>query len=407
TETDDPGTDDPGTDDPGTDDPGTDDPGTDDPEKPQMDRPEARRLRFAEKAKFRRLIQRADRNLYQRNLELASETARQAGDLLAGDPEASSLDDEGQELVELAASVVKMSENLQGFWQQVMTSGRENDGDIPVDDSGERFVTVVESGQDYIIIRSAGTNLRYRYREMPAGLAMYLADSGEKEDVPTWNIQKATFYAVNRRVDLKYGDRALTFILAAEQDGHDLGYLRDYLRFDFNEIGRPAAPLPAREASRLQSEVRELKKLLEIPSRIGALSVEECVTLSGAASAKMDDLAEDQNLQRAAIGEIIRQLAIQAGDVDLALESVSEQRCWVKFDTIDLTVETLNDLSGRELDRENARLCIDSYLRFRKSSQNDVAAGSKIRKLHQRLDALAKEAGFDDLARQLGQLERP
>ena len=98
-------------------------------------------------------------------------------------------------------------------------------------------------------------------------------------------------------------------------------------------------------------------------------------------------------------------MAVQAGDVDLALESVAEQRFWTKVDTLDLTVETLNELAAQKLDRQNARLCIDSYLRFRKSSQEGVAAGSKIRKLHQRVEALAKEAGLTDMARQLAQIQ--
>ena len=378
---------------------------TDEPSEPEDRTAEPRSLNFQEKAQFRRLIQRADRKLYQRDLESALETARQAAALLEPGPEAGPLDEEGQALGEMGRSVVKMSENLQGFWQQVIQSGRENDGDIPIGDDGDRFVTVVESGDDYIIIRSAGANLRYLYREMPAGLAMDLADSGKKEDVPTWNVQKATFYAVYRRVDLKYGDRALEFIRSAEQDGHELGYLRQYLRGDFSAIGRPTAPVRELAGERLQREVRDLKKSLDIPSRVRALSPPECAKLAAAAEVEMDRLPEEQNLQRAAICEIIRELAVQAGDTDLALESITEQRFWAKVDTLDLTVETLNDLAGQKLDRQNARLCIDSYLRFRKSSQDDVAAGSKIRKLHQRIETLAKEAGLTDLSRQLAQIQ--
>ena len=300
-----------------------------------------------------------------------------------------------------------MSDDLQGFWDQVITSGKDNDGDIAIDDNGERFITVVGTGDDYIIIRSSGENLRYRYLEMPAGLAMDLAESGEKEDVPTWNIQKAAFYAVNRRVDLKYRDRALNCIALAEQDGHDLGYLRHYLTTDLEKIGSATSPVRLLDQDRLQSQIRDLKKEFEIPSRLASLSPQECETVSKRIASEMDLLDEAQNLKRSAMCEMIRQLAVQGGNVDLALESVEEQRVWAEFDVVDLKVETLNELAGQTLDSPNARLCADSYVRFRKSSQADVVAGAKLRKLHKRLEELCKEHSFSDLTRRLGQIQRP
>ena len=338
---------------------------------------------------------------------MAAEAGRQAKAIIEGDPVDENLSDESRELIELASAVEKMSDNLQGFWDQVIASGKENDGDIAIDNSGQRFITVVDTGDDYIIIRSSGENLRYRYLEMPAGLAMDLAESGEKEDVPTWNIQKATFYAVNRRVDLKYRDRALTCIALAEQDGHDLGYLRDYLKTDLEKIGSPASPVRLLDQDRLQSQIRDLKKEFELPSRLASLSPQECETVSKRMASEMDLLDQSENLKRNAMCEMIRQLAVQGGNVDLALESVEEQRVWAKFDVVDLKVETLNELAGQTLDSPNARLCVDSYVRFRKSSQADVVAGTKLRKLHKRLEELCKEHSFSDLIRRLGQIQRP
>lgn len=387
------------------------DPESNEPDSPDDEgvtkKPEPRVLSFGEKAQFRRLIQRADRNLYQRKFDMAAESGRQAKAIIEGDPVEGNLSDESQELVELASAIEKMSDNLQGFWDQVIASGKENDGDIPIDDSGQKFVTVVDTGDDYIIVRSSGENLRYRYLEMPAGLAKDLAESGEKEDVPTWNIQKGTFYAVHRHIDLKYRDLALNCIALAEQDGHDLGYLRHYLKTDLEKIGSPASAVRVLDTDRLQSQIRDLKKEFEIPSRLASLSPQECETVSMRMAAEMDLLDQAQNLKRSALCEMIRQLAIQGRNVDLALESVEEQRVWAEFDVVDLKVDTLNDLAGQNLDPSNARLCVDSYIRFRKSNQADVVAGSKLRKLHKRVEELANKHRFSDLTRTLGQLQRP
>ena len=105
-------------------------------------KPAPRVLSFGEKAQFRRLVQRADRNLYQRNFDMAAEVARQAKAIIEGDPVDENLSDESQELVELASAVEKMSDNLQGFWDIRKFPLRSSTKDHPDSDSGKKHTCI-------------------------------------------------------------------------------------------------------------------------------------------------------------------------------------------------------------------------------------------------------------------------
>ena len=378
--------------------------GGDGPAEPEPPKTEMRGLSFAEKARFRRLMQRADRNLFQRNFDGAAEAGGQASELfesILSDGQGATLNREAKKMQELALALDTLTGNLRGFWQQVETSGKENDGDIAI---REDFITVVEASDDYIIIRRRGSNLRYKYLELPAGLAMALGESGAQEDVPQWNIQKAAFYAVNRQVDLKYRDRAMEFVLLAERDGHDMAYMRNYLAFDWTDVGRPEGSPEQLDRAVQKKLIREMKEEWEIANRIDSLAADECEESLSRLLSEMDQFKEDEDSKRAAICELSRLLAVQAGLVDLALELVDEQRVWAQFDVMELKVETMNDLAGQKLNSANARLCVESYLRFRAADLGDVAAGTKIRKLHDRMTELATREGFSDLVRNLAQL---
>ncbi|MCH2180184.1 MAG: J domain-containing protein [Mariniblastus sp.] len=372
------------------------------PSDESVNKPSSTPLTFGENAAFRRLLQRADRQLFQRNTELAAQAGRQAQELLGPDAAVQSSESERGRLFQLAAAVVEMSGDLEGFWEEVKASGKSNDGDISI---RETFASVVEAADDYIIIRSAGENLRFAYMELPAGLAMALAESTDKEDVPTWNIYKAAFYAANRNVDLKYRDRAFDCLLIAEESGHDMGYLRTYLSTNVASIGRPDTPSEGLSEAVQSDEVRAVKKDLGMPSSLESLSKDECLSWVDRLDEQMIGMPADKTQERATLCELNRLLAIQAGQVDLALESLQEERVWARVDLVNESVETFNQLIQSDLDRSNSRLCIEAYLRFLRSNLGDLAQGSKLRKLQKRMAESATKNGFTDLSRELARMQ--
>jgi hypothetical protein len=106
---------------------------------------------------------------------------------------------------ELVAGLQELPKYVDGFWEAVREGlkGLEDAGELKV---GNTFVSIVEVGEGRLTIRANGQNRRYPLDELPAGLAVAIANRWF-DDRPENNVCLGAFYFVDPRTDIAEAKR--------------------------------------------------------------------------------------------------------------------------------------------------------------------------------------------------------
>jgi hypothetical protein len=156
------------------------------PEEPPVDP--------AQKARFTEELIAARKALGERNAQAAKEHIDAAVKLAASG-----------EQQELAGGIQALPKYVDGFWEAVREGlkGLEEAGELKV---GNTFVSIVEVGKERLTIRANGQNRRYPLDELPAGLAVAIANRWFDER-PDNKVYVGAFYFVDPRTDVAEAKR--------------------------------------------------------------------------------------------------------------------------------------------------------------------------------------------------------
>jgi hypothetical protein len=148
----------------------------------------------AQKARFTEELAAARKALGERNSQAAKEHIDAAVKLAASG-----------EQQELAAAIQALPKYVDGFWEAVREGlkGLEEAGELKV---GNTFVSIVEVGKGRLTIRANGQNRRYPLDELPAGLAVAIANRWF-DDRPDNKVYVGAFYFVDPRTDVAEAKR--------------------------------------------------------------------------------------------------------------------------------------------------------------------------------------------------------
>lgn len=101
---------------------------------------------------------------------------------------------------------------------------------------GEFTVAVVERGPDYISIRVAGQNRRYKLNVLPGNTGLALADFVLDANAPSTKVIKGSYLLVHPRIDEKQMANARALWEEAKQAGADIDHLLPALEDDYAAI---------------------------------------------------------------------------------------------------------------------------------------------------------------------------
>ena len=148
----------------------------------------------AQKARFIAELASARKALGERNTPAAKQHIEAAVRLAASG-----------EQKELAAGIQALPKYVDGFWEAVREGlkGLEEAGELKV---GNTFVSIVEVSKGRLTIRANGQNRRYPLDELPAGLAVAIANRWF-DDRPDNKVYVGAFYFVDPRTDVAEAKR--------------------------------------------------------------------------------------------------------------------------------------------------------------------------------------------------------
>jgi hypothetical protein len=148
----------------------------------------------AQKARFIAELASARKALGERNTPAAKQHIEAAVKLAASG-----------EQKELAAGIQALPKYVDGFWEAVREGlkGLEEAGELKV---GNTFVSIVEVSKGRLTIRANGQNRRYPLDELPAGLAVAIANRWF-DDRPDNKVYVGAFYFVDPRTDVAEAKR--------------------------------------------------------------------------------------------------------------------------------------------------------------------------------------------------------
>lgn len=148
----------------------------------------------AQKARFTEELVAARKALGERNSQAAKEHIDAAVKLAASG-----------EQQDLAAGIQALPKYVDGFWEAVREgqNGLEEAGELKV---GNTFVSIVEVGKGRLTIRANGQSRRYPLDELPAGLAVAIANRWF-DDRPDNKVYVGAFYFVDPRTDVAEAKR--------------------------------------------------------------------------------------------------------------------------------------------------------------------------------------------------------
>jgi hypothetical protein len=107
------------------------------------------------------------------------------------------------------------------------------------------MVVVVETFPDKIIIRSLGQNKTYPFPDLPAGLAVAIADMKLDPSAPENRVIKGAYLAVDKRGDSIALDKAKAFWEEAQLAGVDTSHLLPFLSDKYDELEKDISAVPA------------------------------------------------------------------------------------------------------------------------------------------------------------------
>jgi hypothetical protein len=148
----------------------------------------------AQVARFKAELRNARKALGERQFQQAKERIESAEQLAAS-----------EEQTQLVASFKALATHVEGFWEAVREGlkGLEKAGELQI---GNTFVSVVEVGPSHLLIREAGENRRYSVNQLPARLAVAIAQYWF-DDRPDNQLHLAAFHFVGPPIDVAEAKR--------------------------------------------------------------------------------------------------------------------------------------------------------------------------------------------------------
>lgn len=358
-------------------------------------------LDAAQLARFRRNLSRAHRQIYRRDHVSAKKsislTADIANQVLTSDSD--QFEGEQKEFVQNISDSMAVMELIEGFWQQVGASADKISGaqEIVV---GTQIVAFVESLPGSVIIRRSGTSIEYGYGFCPPGLAVAIAEQAAVPDVPTWNKQKAAFYAIDQLGGLDHSGRINEFLKIAEDANHDCDAIRRFAKFDFGTSGLPEEKIQMPRGSKADPAIEGFRQEVGY-KRIKTL--DPATALKSVETLLQIDSPNFQ--QQAALLEEARQLAIRAGDAGLVEDAVIELGHYALIKQSELMCESFSKVANEKLNANQTRVLMERAIGFLNSNEADEASPKERQILIGRLAKLANNFFMPDALRRLQQIK--
>lgn len=354
-----------------------------------------------QRAQYERYLNRARHSLFRRDRGRAKRAIENAqGIKNAVSLEAGSVFVKEQlETAGLVDEFVEIFDLCDGFWAQVISSSTGILGGQELEVSNQ-IISLVESDQDKVVVRNAGSNITYEYSFLPPQLAVVLAKQGSIKDIPTWNKQLAAFYAVNQVDGKDYRTQIERLLRESEDAGHSCDGIRHFSSFDFNSLGKVQRKVRFPNKKAQQEGILSFRAEQEYES-VSDLSSGRAVM---AAQALEDQLTNDV-AQDVIFLEEIRKLGMRSGDAGTVVDAIRELGNLSEVNISNLLCESYLEMADSELSVSQRRSLMEVAIPYLKS---ELGKKSKIKPRQQLVGALMKLAqvyGMADAARRLNQVE--
>ncbi len=347
------------------------------------------------------LVERARQAVFDRDYQRARSLAEQIRSMVQA-PDGRAMDDQRSRWIAYADSIERTVERLEQFWVQVRASAIQNDGDIPFNDTR---IAIVEADEDRVMVR-AGENREFRYKELPAGLAMAIGESGEKENLPEWYIQKAAFYAANLRLDLKYRDRVREFMELARGDGYDVEFLETYLEAERASALEQLSDRDTVQRAELEQAVRQLAATLSLPEPLSRLSNPEVSRTMGDVFQWLLAQPELSAADAAAAAVWLSRLAAQLPDSEAAMNFNDIAASLARTDVARDRFELLQGMLSRNPGGEELERILRMAVEYLRSPLSAALRSRERREFVNQLRRAAEQVDSAELRRQVESLTR-
>lgn len=283
---------------------------------------------------------------------------------------------------------------LDGFWSQVVSSGRSYEG-INLQPAPGTIVGFVEGRESDVVVKIGGETFAVPYRSLRPGLAMELASKGAVSDVSRWGLQQAAFRIVHASGSAKSTQAIEALLSEAESAGLSTDPLR---RFWENDL------LGNESVDKLPYEPKSLKPIVKKLvsgkySSIRRLAPER-------AQANAIDLAsaqyEDALTRAAALGESAK-LAARAGDAGLMLDLVDELDAIADIEAGMMKAEGFHSMAKRLPAGANARVVADAFYEYVRSRHAKEMNRNQLQKVKISMLDFVTENQMTDLKRLISQ----
>ena len=352
-------------------------------------------------AQYQRYLNRARYSLFRRDkarAKRAIESAQRVKDSVSEEP-GSEFVTEQAEVAGLVDELAEIYELFDGFWEQVVSSCAEIPGGQELNVSNQ-ILGLVESDQEKVIVRNAGSNITYQYSFLPPQLAVVLAKQGSIKDIPTWNKQLAAFYAVNQVHGKSYASQIDVLLKESEAAGHSCQRIRHFADFDFDVFDQVNQKVPFPNKKAQQDGISGFRTQQEYEA-VTELSAGRALMAAQA----LEDQLTDDIVQNVVFLEEIRKLGMRSGDSGIVDDAIREIGNLSQVNVANLWCDSYLVMADSELSVSQRRGLMEVAIPFLKS---DLGQKSKLKTREQLVQALSKLAqvyGMADAARRLNQVE--
>jgi hypothetical protein len=289
---------------------------------------------------------------------------------------------------------------LNGYWDQMAASCQAISGGQEIEFEGA-FIGFVEGTPESVTIRKDGRNLTFAYRELPVGLALVLAEQGAISDIPTWNLQRAAYFAAHADRDADFADRCQALVAEAEAYGHDAGPVRRFLRSEHQLIGLPEKRIPFPDAPALDLAMRE------VPFEFSLTSDNYDAGQAASYSRHLLDLSAglQDEVVRVAYLDCARQWAVRAGQVDQVVEVLEEMQIWCELDIAKTKAKSFLSFAESNPDATVTRDLCNAVIAFMQADESSAIDDASRERMLNSCARLAQQAKLEDLVKRLNSIQ--
>jgi hypothetical protein len=349
---------------------------------------------FSTQTRIRQLLSRARGDIYFRRLDNAEQKIAQADKALqraSGNTTSQEPADETKSIEQQIDGFRQCLQAIRGFWAQVRESSNQLRGGEQIQ-VGENTIAFVDAAGDFVVVRSQGRNIRFRFLNLPASLAIAMAESTNRADEPTWRIYKAAIYAAQPADEDAHNARALDLIRLSENDGHDCQGIRTFLDFDNVRFGLPPTRIPSSSENAVDDALQQFKSELNITNLDQVLDPRKTLERIWE---RLPDL--DDSIQRVALLNLVSSLAVHNGDVVQALAAIDEIAIWSELDVIRAKTQTLAKFEIEDLNETNARLFVELAIQMVRRKSEAATTDRATKTILSGAKKLASKYEFTDL----------